>query len=482
MAATSAGIGQRLDRLPSSRYMWRLVVLLSLGGFFEFYDLLMTAYISPGLYQAGVFKDGEHAFLGLSDQAAFAAATFAGLWVGTLLLGSVADRFGRRAIFTMSLLWYAAATLVMCFQSTTAELLLWRFIAGIGLGVEMVTIDTYISELVPKHVRGRTFAISQAIMFSSVPVVALLSWLLLPLQPLGVDGWRWVALFPVLGAVVVWWIRRQVPESPRWLERHGRHQEADRVVTEIERRVGAELKRELPSPDQGIAQESATDAGLRQIFRPPYRRYTLMLCVFNFFQTIGFYGFGNWLPKLISSQGIAVSSSMQYAFIIAIVYPLGPLLFSVFADKFERKWQIVVAAFGSIVFGLLFAQQSAPVLLIACGVMVTLSHNLMSYAFHVYQPELFPTSVRARAVGFVYSFSRLSTIFTSFMIAFFLDRFGTNGVFAFIAFAMGMVIVSIGGFGPRTRKLSLEEITSAEGPLRAARGSDGDRLRARSGR
>ena len=103
----------RLERLPASRYTWRLIFLLSLGAFFEIYDLLMTGYVSPGLILAGIFAEGREGALGLSDQAAFASATFSGLFVGTILFGSVADRFGRRTVFTYALLWYAAATLVM---------------------------------------------------------------------------------------------------------------------------------------------------------------------------------------------------------------------------------------------------------------------------------------------------------------------------------------------------------------------------------
>jgi putative MFS transporter len=91
-------------------------------------------------------------------------------------------------------------------------------------------------------------------------------------------------------------------------------------------------------------------------------------------------------------------------------------------------------------------------------VLITLSNNLLSFAYHAYQAELFPTRVRARAVGFVYAWSRLSTVFTSFMIAFFLRDFGTVGVFVFIAAAMGVVVISIGAFGPRTRHRALEDI------------------------
>src|SRR3981081_110498 len=246
--AAGADIAARLDRLPASRYLWNLVLLLSLGAFFEIYDLLMTGYVSPRLFRRCAFTEGHGALFGLSDQAAFASITFAGLWVGTLWLGSVADRFGRRVIFTSALLVYAIATLGMAAQSTATGIFIWRFIAGVGIGCEMVTIDTYICELVPKSVRGRAFAVSQGIMFCAVPVVALLSWLLLPYSPLGMEGWRWVALFPALGAVLVWWIRRHLPESPRWLAEQGRLDAAMRITVAMEDRVAQELGRALPQP------------------------------------------------------------------------------------------------------------------------------------------------------------------------------------------------------------------------------------------
>lgn len=456
--ATAAGIGARLDRLPMSRHVWGLVVLLSLGGFFEFYDLLMTAYISPALVADGIFGTDSGLF-GLSDQATFAAATFAGLFIGTIAFSQAADRFGRRLIFTWSLIWYSASTVAMACQSTADGLHFWRFISGIGLGVEMVTIDSYITELVTRQVRGKALAISQAIQFLAVPTVAIACYLLTPLSPFGLEGWRWVMLAGAVGAVVVWFIRARVPESPRWLASHGRLAEADRITRAIEQKVEAEHG-PLPAPVAVPTSAVAEGRGrFSEIFKPPYRRRTIMLAVFNFAQTIGFYGFGNWVPSLLASQGVTITKSLLWSFIIAFAYPVGPLIFSLIADRFERKHQIIAAAIGTATFGLLFTTQRAAAALILLGVLITLSNNLLSYAYHAYQAELFPTRIRARAVGFVYSWSRVSTVLTSFMVAFFLQTYGAPGVFVFIAGAMMVVVGVIGGFGPRTGKRALEEIS-----------------------
>src|SRR3979411_60838 len=245
--ASAVMVSARLDRLPATAYIWKLIILLSLGGFFEVYDIALTASLSPGLIRAGIFHAVKGLF-GLTDQATFAASTFFGLFVGTVAFASVADRFGRRAIFTVSLLWYAAATVIMALQNNAVMIDLWRFIGSIGIGVELVTIDSYIAELVPKQIRGRAFAVNHTVQLTAVPIVALLSWQLIPLKPLGMDGWRWVALGPALGAIFVWWIRRTVPESPRWLAARGRIHEAEQVTSMIEAHVAPQAGGELSDP------------------------------------------------------------------------------------------------------------------------------------------------------------------------------------------------------------------------------------------
>ena len=421
-----ASLTGRIDALPASFGLWSFITLLSLGGFFELYDLFQTGYISAGLLADGIFHTGQAGIFGIADQAAFASATFMGLFIGASLLAPLADRLGRR----------------------------FRFLVGIGLGIELVTIDTYLSEWMPTHLRNKAFAFAFFIQFLSVPAVALMSWMLVPTTLFGLSGWRWVIIFGALFSLAVWFIRKKLPESARWLESKGRHDDAHAVMSEMEARCGV-----TPSPKHAHAAQSVVKRGtFREIWAPQYRQRTLMLMVMNFFQSIGFFGFGNWLPALLSGQGASITHSLLYAFFITLAYPLGCLFCTRFVHRFENKWQIVLSALMTVIFGTLFALQNSPILLVICGFMITWSNAWLTISYHAYQAEVFPTHIRARAVGFCYSFSRLSTAVTSILIGIILQYAGTPGVISFIVVSMLMVMLSVGIFGPRTRGIRLENI------------------------
>ncbi len=453
---SAAAISARIDRLPATRTIWTYVVLLGFGMFFELYDLLFTAYVAPSLVKSGVLTAGTAGLFGTTGVASFIAALFTGLFIGTILCGFLADRFGRRAIFTWSLLWYSAANIMVALQTDAFGHNLWRLVSGIGLGVEIVTIGAYLSELAPKGMRGRAFAVNQAIGFVCVPVASFLAFTLVPAAPFGIEGWRWVVLIGALAAPVVVFLRRGLPESPRWLAKVGRLAEADRALSAIEAKIEAEYGKPLPPP--GPEEAISPASSFLDLWIPGVRGRVILMSVFNIFQTIGFYGFSNWVPSLLVKQGITISTSLGYTTVIALAAPVGPLIGFFLGDRFERKWIIVAAAGLILVCGLVFGQTREAALIIAMGLALTLGNNIMSYSFHAYQQELFPTGIRARAAGFVYSWSRLSVIFSSFIIAFILERFGAFGVFVFIAAAMAIVMATIGLFGPRTTNLALEKI------------------------
>jgi putative MFS transporter len=442
-------IAARIERLPLGPFHRRFITLVSLGNFFDLYDIFIVAYIGAALQQSG--------FLSLKQFSIFVAAGFLGMFFGTVVFGIGSDRMGRRRAFILLLLIYSAFTFVGAFSPSADWLIALRFCAGIGIGAEIVVIDTYVTEVVPSYARGRYVAITQVAGFTAVPIAAVLSRLLVPTHFL-MSGWRWVMVIGASGALLTWWFRRRLPESPRWLESRGRVTEAEAIVAALEAgsitiSAPGKLGQKKAVPTQG-----AERASFSELWRPPYLSRTVMLVLFQALQTIGFYGFANWAPTFLLKRGVSLLHSLEYTLLIAMVSPLGPLLAAWTSDRFERKWTIVILALLVAGFGLGFGNSIAPVPVIAFGALLTLANYWFSAAFHAYQSELFPTRLRATGVGFTYSWSRLSAAFTSLLIGAVLVH-GVPMVFALLAAAMILVAGIVGFLGPRTNGMVLEELS-----------------------
>src|SRR5271163_3805390 len=226
MTTTEGTIAERIERLPLGRFHRRFIVLVSLGIFFDLYDIFIVAYVGAALQQSG--------FLTLRQFTFFVAAGFLGMFVGTVVFGMGSDRMGRRSAFILLLLIYSVFTFADAFAPSANWLIALRFFSGVGIGAEIVVIDTYVTEVVPGYARGRYVAITQVAGFCAVPVAAVLSRVLVPTHFL-MNGWRWVMVIGASGALLSWWFRRRLPESPRWLESRGRVAEADAIMTGLEK-------------------------------------------------------------------------------------------------------------------------------------------------------------------------------------------------------------------------------------------------------
>lgn len=466
MPGNQLTIAERIERLPLGRFHRRFIALVSLGNFFDLYDIFIVAYIGAALQQSG--------FLTLRQFTFFVAAGFLGMFVGTVVFGMGSDRMGRRSAFILLLLIYSVFTFAGAFAPTAAWLIALRFFAGVGIGAEIVVIDTYVTEVVPGRARGRYVAITQVAGFCAVPVAAVLSRLLVPTHFL-MSGWRWVMVIGASGALLTWWFRRRLPESPRWLESRGRVAEADAImsgletetfsisgrsgewlVTSGEKKEGKRIYTESTEGAEGTEKKEKGSFG--ELWRQPYLSRTVMLVIFQALQTIGFYGFANWAPTFLLKRGVSLLHSLEYTMLIAVVSPVGPILAAVTSDKMERKWTIVVLALLVAVLGLGFGNSIAPAAVVGFGALLTLANYWFSAAFHAYQAEMFPTRLRATGVGFTYSWSRLSAAFTSFLIGAVLVH-GVPAVFAMLAVAMILVATVVAVMGPRTNGLVLEEIS-----------------------
>ncbi len=451
-------ISARIDRLPSSQPLWSWVRRISFGAFFEIYETALTSLLAPLLVRAGIFHKDAAGLLGLPDLATFGFATFLGLFIGSTLFSAISDRMGRRPIFTWSLIWYALATLVMAIQASALWICVWRLIAAIGVGAEVIAVDSYISEMMPKTMRGRGFAISKAIQYTAVPLAAILAAVLAKNTAGGLDGWRLMLVIPTIGAIFIWWVRRGLPESPRWLAEHGRLEEARAIVDDVEARISRKIGRPLPPIEPTPPAPEAGRRAYADLFRAPLLPRTLMLVVVSCATTIAYFGFGNWLPSLLQARGVDVTKSLSYSAVIALSYPLAPFLISFFADRSERKCQILGGAGLVVIAGLLFAAQTSAAGWVLCGLAVTIGGNVTSYATHTYRSELFPTSVRARGIGVVYAVDRLTAAFNSYLVGMILLDAGVSGVLAFNASVSVLAMIVVALFGPRTRGIATEAI------------------------
>ncbi len=452
-------IAARIEPLPMGSFHRRFIALVSLGGWFDFYDIYMMAYIGATLQNSG--------FLTLQQFSTVIAAGFLGMFTGTIIFGMGSDRMGRRSAFVAMLLIYSAFTLAGAFAPSAGWLIALRFFAGIGIGAELVVIDTYVSEMVPSGARGRYVAISQMTGFTrcahrcdSGP------------RP-GADAFsdRWLALgdgdrfdgrgvgvvFPASTAGIAAMAGK--PRPPRGGGTYCCRTGIRIAFRRFSRKHGSAKPGVETAPESRPVDYAAAErASFTELWRPPYRRRTIMLVIFHALQTIGYYGFANWAPTFLLRRGVSLVHSLEYTMLIALVSPLGPALAVLTSDRLERKWAIVTMALLIAALGLGFAFWSAPVLIVASGALVTLCSNWFSALLHAYQSELFPTRLRATGVGFTYSWSRLSAVFSSLLIGAVLVRGGVGAVFTLLAAAMCGVALIIGLFGPRTNRITLEQL------------------------
>ncbi len=443
--ATEAGSGliaARIDRLPRSAFHRRLMLFFALPLFFDSCDINTFPSAAPAMMHGWGMSINQIALI--------TSASFLGMFVGATLGGLIADRVGRRWSLLAYVLIASLGSLATAMVPGPATMFVARVVTGIGISAGMVTVMTYISELFPAKSRGTWLSWAMVINLAAIPMTNFVARLLVPLGP---QSWRLIFVWGALGLVFLL-IIPHLPESPRWLERAGRADEADAVLRRMEAQVEAEHG-PLPPP-RVLARVTEKREPWTAMFGPLYRRRTLVLCAIWLLQTIGFYGFEAWVPTLLVQHGITLTRSLTYFALINVGAPLGALLAVAIADRFERKHTLAVVAFVVAVCGLLYGLSFEPLLIVGFGFMVGMLVQTFATLLYSYTPEQFPTGLRNSATGLTYGAGRIANVLNAFIIAGIYQRLGYISVFVYIAGAWLLTAFMALAFGPRTTGRSLE--------------------------
>jgi putative MFS transporter len=418
--------------------MW----LIGVGMFFDGFDIYVAATVLGATLKSG--------FSTLSQNAEFVSVTFLGMMVGSFLTGFLGDRYGRRFTYQANLAIFGFASIASAFAPSMRVLILLRFVMGAGLGAENVVGYATMTEFVPPQTRGKWLGFISVFVVAGLPVTGLLGTLVIPRF-----GWRVMFALGGLGALVVWHLRKALPESPRWLELVGRAEEADAILRSIEHEVSRTHTLRPPVPSPPVIRKRGLEALLGPALLPRMIVGATTLIVVN---TL-IYGFITWLPTFFVQAGRSIGSSLAYSLVMSLGAPLGSAIGAFTADSWGRKPTILGASIATIAIGSIYPFVSRPGILMAVGLLLTIPiYVLVTVLFAIYIPELFPTDVRMRASGICNTFGRGATIVTPFIVVALFRSYGVGGVVAFMIVLLMVQILVVLIFGVEPNKRRLEEI------------------------
>lgn len=409
MGTVTTKVPARLDRLPWSRWHWMIVIGLGTVWVLDGLEVTIVGNIASRLSE-----DGSGLSITDAQVTGVAAALYvAGACFGALVFGRLTDLFGRKKLFLITLGVYLAATALTAVSFSVWWFFLFRFLTGFGIGGEYAAINSAIDELIPSKYRGRVDLIINGSFWLGAVAGALLSVVALDTDifPAWL-GWRLTFALGVVLGLVILLVRRHVPESPRWMFIHGRAEEAEALVTDVERQVEAEKGRPLPEAGEAITVEQHRSVGFGEIaktvFRTYPRRAVLGLSLFvgqAFLYNAITFGFGSILVTFFDvSSGV----TGYYFAVIAFGNFLGPLLLGRMFDTVGRRPMIsgtyILSGLLLFVTAWLFgAGHLTALTMTACWCVVLFFASAGASSAYLTVSEIFPMETRAMAIAFFYA-------------------------------------------------------------------------------
>lgn len=457
-------IPERIDRLPMTREVWRIVLLAGVAWLIESYDIGIMGSVLPSLvkaYRLSAFATGW-----------LVIASTLGIVVAVIPSGWVADHIGRKKVLVLGTAWYAVFSLLCGFAPTPLALVLLRFIAGFGMGAVFPIPYAMAAEFMPRRIRGAMTGVLDSFLSVGYFLAPLLAFVLIPHLALSV-GWRmlfWIGGLPLLYVPV---LRRWLPESARWYQSRGELAEANQVVTELERSIEHRTGKPLPRPARPTAVPiSQQRVPVSSIFRGVFLRRTIMMWIAFPCILFVFYAVQTFTPTVLVKEGYAIGSAFLMTSLIVVVSIPGKLLEAYAVERYGRKATIVSFTVVAAASAVLFGYSHSVALALVFGMLLSFFGIGVDPAIKIYGAEQYPTAVRETGIGFIEGIGRLlGGALAPFIMTFVLDGVGVRASYLFVAAVALVGAAAVGVLGSETRGASIEQlaaVTSAAATDRTA--------------
>lgn len=443
---TLGEVSDRLDRLPASAFHAKILIVAALSLLFDTLDTAVTGFVLASLRTTWHFDAktiGVVSAVGLS-----------GYLVGSFICGFVADHIGRKKTILFTLIVYSVFSASRGFCDTVFVFGFLNFFTWFFVGAESSTVPTYLAELWPAPTRGKLVGWMMAFFGAGIALSSVWALLIIPTL-----GWRWALFLTAPFALVGGIMRSVLPESPRWLIRVGRSSEAEAVLVRIEEQVAKSTRRVLPRVARGQSgQELSTRrSNPSELLGPAYRKVTLMLWVAWFAEYGVLYTYQIFLPTILSAEGHSIVNSFRYSVVIYASVVPGYVLGGYVVEWLDRKYAILLSFVSITAFGTFFAHSRSPVQIMTFAGLTVFFLSLGSTAIYTYTPELYPTEIRATAMGIASAWGRVGAVTMLLVFGHFFATLGKSLLFLIIDPVLIAAVIVVLCLGPSTRGRPLQE-------------------------
>lgn len=443
--ARQVTVSERLDSLPLSGAHWKLVAVCGLGWLFDAMDSGIISFVLAALMKKWALTNGQVGWI--------ASAGLIGMFAGALVSGRIADRVGRKYLFQATLLLFSVATGLCALATGYRSLLILRFLVGFGLGGELPVASTLVTEFAPAKHRGKLLVILESFWAFGWTVAAIVSFLVIPRFP--EYGWKLAFLVGFLPAFYIFYLRRGIPESPRYLASHGRMDEAGEAIRWLQHHHQPQ-----PSPDSLLVPDPARTlrkTSWLSLWTGKYTRRTLMLWLLWFSMIYSYYGIFTWLPSLLVRTGHPLVQTFEFVLIITLAQVPGYFSAALLVDRLGRKPTLAAYMIGCAISAFLFGHAASPAQILFYGCLISF-FNLGAWGVvYSYTPELYPTEMRGTGAGTAAAIGRTGGILAPFVVAHLLAS-GQNVVFVHFAAVVVVGALAVILLGEETKQRRLEEI------------------------